>query len=151
MSAQANIVAFDGAVAPVSHTFVGLGNEKDPALGNVAMWREAILANPLYANARITTYSKVLKSGVNRVELRVEVPVMESVGAQNASGYTAPPKVAFTDQVSLVGYFHERSGIANRRLARQLCVNVSNNVSVTTPAATAGVASELFDQNITAS
>lgn len=150
MSAQANIIAFDGAATPVSHTLIPLGAKFDEKLGQVAYWREALTALPIFANVRLTTFFKKLKGGMERVEVRCEVPVMETVMNQNSAGYTAAPKVAYVNQFSLVGYFHERASIAERRLIRQLVVNVGNNVVATTPAATAGVASELVDQGITA-
>lgn len=151
MSAQANIVAFDGAATPVTHTFVPLGSKVDEKLGHLAYWREAVAALPIIANMRLTTYFKKLKNGMERVEVRVEVPVMETVMNQNAAGYTAAPKVAYINQFSLVGYFHERASIAERRLIRQIVINMGNNVVVTTPAATAGVVSELVDSGIVAS
>lgn len=151
MSAQANIVAFDGAATPASHTFIPLGSFQDAKLGNLARWRELLASVPLYANARVTTFDKALKSGVSREEIRVEVPVMESVSGVNAAGYTAAPKVAYINQVSLVAYFDARATPAERRLARQLLVNISNNISTSVVAAVAGVASELVDSGITAS
>lgn len=151
MSAQANITVFDGAAPPVSHTFVPISSTEEALLGTVARWREASLSVPLYANARITTLVKKLnKNGQTRVELRVEIPIMESISGQNAAGYTAAPKVAYTNQVSFVAYFNERATIQERRLAKQLVANLLNNVSTTVTAATAGPASELVDQGITA-
>jgi hypothetical protein len=151
MSAQANILAFDGAATPVLHTFVPLGTTNDPKIGLIAYWREALSALPIMANVRITTFFKKLKNGMERVEVRVEVPVMETISNQNAAGYTAAPKVAYVNQFSLVGYFHERASIAERRLIRQIAVNAGNNVTTTVAAATAGVVSELVDQGIVAS
>lgn len=151
MSTQANIVAFDGAASPVSHTFGPIGAKTDPTLGDVSAWRETISSVPLYANARVTTFNKKLKSGITRCELRVEVPVMESVSGQNAAGYTAAPKVAYTNQVSMVGYFSDRATAAERRLSRQILINIGNNVTTTVAAATSGVASELVDSGISGS
>lgn len=151
MSAQANIIAFDGAPAPVSHTFTPIGTKSDALLGDQAYWRENLTSVPINANAKVSTFSKKLKSGMNRLEIRVEVPVMESVSGNNAAGYTAAPKIAFVDQVSLVSYYHDRSAIANRRLARMLLVNIANNISTSVAAATTGPASELMDVGITAS
>lgn len=151
MSSQANIIAFDGAATPVSHTFTPSGAVVDSVNGYVASWREIIAALPTYAQAKVETTQKQLKSGVWRVSLTVSVPVMESVSGQNAAGYTASPKVAYTNTVSMVGYFHERATPAERRLARQLLVNIGNNISTTVAAAVTGPASELIDSNITAS
>lgn len=95
MSAQANIVAFDGAATPISHTFMPIGVVTDSKIGTIASWREALTSVPLYANASCKTFWKDLKNGKSRVEYRVEVPVMESVSGANAFGYTAAPRVAY--------------------------------------------------------
>lgn len=89
---------------------------------------------------------ETLKSGVVKSETRVEVPVMESISGQNAAGYTAAPKVAYTHTVVFTGWHHERSDVAGRRLARQLLVNLGNNISTSVAAATAGFLPELVDQ-----
>lgn len=151
MSSQASITAYDGAATPVNHTFYPIGNSVDEKLGFVSKWREGLSGVPLYAQPRITTLLKKLKDGKTRCEIRVEVPVMEAVSNQNAAGYTAAPKVAYIDQVSIVGYFHERSPTSGRRLIRMLATNIANNVTTSVAAATSGVSSELFDSEIPAS
>lgn len=152
MSAQANIVAFDGAATPVSHTFVPVSSAKDPKTGElVANWREALSTVPAYAQVQIETRQKRLPSGVYQVVTSVLVPVMESVSGQNAAGYTAAPKVAYTNTVRVIGYFHERSTIAERRLARQLAVNIAGSVATSVAPVSTGPVPELMDQLITAS
>lgn len=145
MSQMANITVFDGAATPVSHTLgmISVTREKGKV---TAFWREAIATLPEYAQVRATMTIEKLKSGVWKTELRVVVPVMEAVSGQNAAGYTAAPKVAYENTVVTTGYFHERSDIAGRRLARQMAINVLGNISTTvTPLAT-GPLPELFDQ-----
>jgi hypothetical protein len=151
MSSQANVTVFDGAATPVSHILEPLGVTSDEQQGLTAAWRENLANVPLGANVRFTTFQKKLKSGVERLELRVEVPVMESVSGQNSAGYTAPPKVAFIDTVSAVCYFSERSTLTNRRLAKQILTNLLGNVATSVAAPTAGVAAELIDKGISAS
>lgn len=148
MSQQANITVFDGAATPVSHTLVGESVERSVEGANVAKWKESLSGVPDYAQVRITTKKRKLPSGVFRVSARVEVPVMESISGQNSSGYTAPPKVAYTDTVEVVGYFHERGTLAGRRLVRQIAVNLCGNVATSVAAATTGPIPELFDQLI---
>lgn len=145
MSQQANVTVFDGAAAPVSHTLVPVGN-KAVKQELIAEWREMLTTVPAYAQIKARTSIVRMNSGIYRVSVTAEVPVMESVSGANAAGYTASPKIAYTNVVQFVGYFHERSTIAERRLARQLLVNFLNNVTVTTPAATTGPVSELVDQ-----
>lgn len=144
MAQIANIVAYDGAATPVLHTFIPVSvvREKDEV---IADWREAIASVPVYAQPRVTMRLKRLGSGVYRVSSRVSVPVMETVGSQNAAGYTAAPKVAYEDTVETIGYFHERSVITGRRLVRQLAVNIDNGVATSVTPVTTGPVADLFD------
>lgn len=144
MSQIANITVFDGAATPVSHTLVAIQVTREK--GKVtAEWRESLASVPAYAQVRATMSIETLKSGVYRVEQKVVVPVMETVSGQNAAGYTAAPKVAYENTVILSAFFHQRSDITGRRLARQLAVNLAGNISTTvTPVAT-GPLPELFD------
>lgn len=144
MSAIANIVAFDGAATPVSHTLTPVSVTRDKGKV-VAEYRENVSNVPNYAQVRVTMSIEKLKSGVYKVEQRTVVPVMESISGQNASGYTAAPKVAYENQVVYTGWFHERSDIVGRRLVRQLGLNIAGNVSTTVAAATTGALPELFD------
>ena len=147
MANIANIVVFDGAAVPVSHTLVPVDVSKDPKTGAiVAVWREQIASLPTYAQVTATArLSKSRRSGVWNVDFRVEVPVMESVSGSNSAGYTAAPKVAYIDTTGIYGHYHERGSIAGRRLSRQIAVNVGNNVSASVAAATTGVLPDLFD------
>lgn len=148
MGQQANIVAFDGALTPVTHTLTGedVGRSADGTVS--ARWKESLPTVPDYAQIRLTQTKRKLKSGVFRVTNRTEVPVMEAINAQNSSGYTAPPKVAYVDTLETVGYFHERSTVTGRRLARQLHINTLGAIATSVAAATTGAAPELFDQLI---
>ncbi len=148
MSAQSNITVFDGAATPVSHTLVGEGIERLQDGTLKATWKESLSGVPDYAQIRIIATKRKLPSGVFRVSMRVEVPVMEAVNGQNSSGYTAPPKVAYVDTTESVGFYHERSVVTGRRLSRQLMVNLMGNISTSVAPATAGPAPELFDQLI---
>lgn len=150
MAQQANITVFDGAATPVTHTLIGEGIERLDDGTVKATWKESLAGVPDYAQIRVTMTKRRLKNGVFRVTCRGEVPVMEAISGQNSSGYTAPPKVAYTDTVDVVGYFHERSVLTGRRLVRQLVINVMGNVSTSVAPATAGHAPDLFDQLISA-
>ncbi len=145
MSAIANLVAFDGAATPVSHTLIpeAVSREKGVVIGE---WREQLASVPKYAQVRASSKLERLKSGVYKAEMRVVVPVMETVTNQNAAGYTAAPKVAYENTGVLTCFFHERSDIAGRRLLRQLMVNILNGVTTTQTVTTTGPAPELIDQ-----
>lgn len=144
MSAISDITVFDGAATPVTHTLkaISVTREKGKV---VADWRENLTTVPVYAQIRVTMTLEKLKSGIYKVDTRVVVPVMETVGAQNAAGYTAAPKVALENTVILTGFFHERSDATGRRLVRQLAVNLGGNITTSVVPATTGPLPELFD------
>lgn len=144
MSQIATLVAFDGQSTPVSHSFLAQDVARDGST-ITASYKEATAGVPDYAQGKVTVKKTRLGSGVNRVSVRVELPVMESVSGQNAAGYTAAPKVAYVDTVEAIGYFSERSVIAGRRSVRQLAVNILGGVTTSVAAGTTGPLSELFD------
>jgi hypothetical protein len=144
MANIANITVFDGAATPVSHTLVPVSVTR--ANGVVtADWREVAAGIPTYAQVRAQMKIERLKSGVYKVEHRTVVPVMESISGQNAAGYTAAPKVAYENTFSTIGYFSERSVVTDRRIARQMHVNIAGNISTSVAAATSGFMPDLFD------
>ena len=144
MSAISSLVFFDGASTPASHTLypVSVSREKQDVLSE---WREALPSVPVDAQVRASQRLSVLKSGVRKCELRVVVPVMETITNANAQGYSAAPKVAYENTYVVTGYFHPRSDLTGRRLARQAIVNVLNGVTTTVTPVTSGPAPELFD------
>lgn len=144
MGQIANIVAYDGASTPALHTLipVSVTKEKNKI---IAVWREATVGVPVYAQVRVTMTLERMRSGVYRTECRVEVPVQEVVTGSNSAGYSAAPKIAYTNTFVSTGLFHERSDVAGRRLVRQLAVNIDGNVATSVTPATAGPLPELFD------
>ncbi len=148
MSQQANITVFDGAASPVSHTLVNEDIVRSADGSTIANWKESLSGVPDYAQIRLRQGKRKLSNGVWQVYTRGEVPVMESVSGVNSSGYTAAPKVAYTDTVQVTGFFHERSLVTGRRLVRQLVLNVGGGISTTVTPVTTGPTPELFDQLI---
>lgn len=145
MSAIANVTVFDGAATPVSHTLVAISVSRESGKV-VAEYREMLSSVPAYAQVRMTVSITTLKSGVYKTECEVVVPVMEAILNQNAAGYTAAPKVAYENKVVTTGYFHQRSNVADRRLARQMAVNIGGGISTSVAPVTTGPFAELFDQ-----
>jgi hypothetical protein len=144
MAAIANIVAYDGAGTPVSHTLlpVSVSREKDKV---TAQWRESASGVPVYAQVRHTMTLERQKSGVYRLSSRTVVPVQEVVTGSNSAGYSAAPKVAYENTIDLVGFFHERSDSSGRRLVRQLALNIAGGISTSVTPVTTGPAADLFD------
>lgn len=144
MSQIANIAVYDGAATPVLHTLVPVSVTREN--GKVkGEWREAVAGVPVNAQVRASMTIERLSSGVYKTEIRVAVPVMETVSGQNAAGYTAAPKVAYENTLVTTGFFHERSDVTGRRLTKQIMANMLNNISTSVAAATAGPVSDLLD------
>lgn len=144
MSQIANIAVYDGAATPVLHTLIPVSVTREG--GKVkAEWREALTGVPVNAQVRCSMVIEKLPSGVYRTETRVAVPVMETVSGQNAAGYTAAPKIAYENTISMTGFFHERSDVAGRRLVKQIAANLLNNISTSVAAASVGPISDLVD------
>lgn len=149
MSNISNIVAFDGSATPVAHTLLPVSVTRTNQ-EVTAEWRENLTTVPMYAQIRCSMKLVRLKSGVYKAEQRVVVPVMESINGANAAGYTAAPKVAYEDTVVVLGFFHERSTEAGRRLVRQLSLNIAGGITTSVAPVTTGPLAELFDKLISA-
>jgi hypothetical protein len=93
----------------VTHTFLPVSNANQNLV-----WRENATGVPIDGQARLTSTWERLKSGDYRLSAKLEVPVMETIGAAAASGYVAAPRVAYV----MVGIFTlfapARSTIADR-------------------------------------
>lgn len=147
MSAISSHAVYDGASTPIAHTFVPLSVSREGA-DVVATWRETGLNAPIIAQPRLTMKMGRSKGGVYRPELKVVVPVMESILNQNAAGYTASPKVAYENTMYVVGLFHERATPTDRRIVRMLVANLLNAVSTSVAAVTSGPGPEMFDLTV---
>lgn len=144
MSSITNITVYDGAATPVLHTLLPVSVTRDNGKV-IAFFRENAASVPLIAQVTAELTLSKTKSGVYKVESRCVVPVMEAVGAQNAAGYTAAPKVAYENTVITTGFFHERSDTVGRRLVRQLSTNIMGSVSTSVAPVTSGPLPDLFD------
>lgn len=145
MSAISNITVFDGAAVPVVHTLTAVSVSRETATRVKGEWRETGLAVPTVAQPRLTVTLERLPTGVYRGERRLVIPVMESISGQNASGYTAAPKVAHELTDVRTSFFHERSDVAGRRLIRQMGTNLDNGIATSVTPVTTGPMAELFD------
>lgn len=144
MAQIAPLTVFDGAAVPVQHIFLAHSVAREGANKVVAKWRENLAGVPVYASPRIDMNMERLKTGVYRTEMRVVVPVMEAVLNQNATGYTAAPKVAYENTFITIGLFHERSDANGRRLVKMIAYNLLANNTGSTPPVAAGVADDLY-------
>lgn len=145
MASISNVVAFDGAATPVSHTFIPVSVSREGKDKIRADYREVFSGAPANAQPRLSITLERLKSGIYRTERRLVVPVMESVSGQNSSGYTAAPKIAHELTDVRIGFYSERSDFAGRRLVRQLGCNIDGNIATSVAPVTTGPIPELID------
>lgn len=109
MGAQTNLLVKDDATSPVEYTFIPVTDTPIP------FWRTSIANVPLEGQMRLYVSAEQLKGGQTKVTAKLEVPVMETLGASGTSaGYVAPPKVAYVNQFFATGIFDKRSTISDR-------------------------------------
>lgn len=144
MGQLADIIAFDGESTPVQHTFIA---DHVEYTGNdlIASWQEKVVGVPEYAQGSIILSRRKANSGMVRIGMKVNLPVMESVSGQNLSGYTAAPKVAYVDSYEGVQWVHSRSLAQGRNNVKSIMRNILTNTSVTGPAIASGV---LYDAQV---
>lgn len=148
MSAIADIVVYDGEATPVSHTFKAVHVRMTKDNVQEAFYRESISGIPLEAQPTLRLTSALLPSGIRRLACRIEIPVMESVAGNNAAGYTAAPKVAYTVTAEYVTYTPSRATSMQRRNLRHMVQNLFRNIQTTSGPYTGGPVNELMDEVI---
>lgn len=126
MAAIANIVINDGQATPVAHTFYPQASDPD------AVYRESLSGIALIGNGTLKATVKLSAAaeGLNRVRLVLALPALETVTAQNSAGYTAAPKVAYTNTVSMDFILPNRGTAAQRKDLRVLASNLLLNAQV---------------------
>lgn len=144
MAALADLAVYDGESTPVLHTFVA-DHVEYTGSDLIATWQEKVVGVPEYAQGTIVLTRRKASSGMVRVGMKVNLPVMESVSGQNLSGYTAAPKVAYVDSYEGVQWVHSRSLAIGRQNAKSIFRYLISNAVATTPAITAGV---LYDAQV---
>jgi hypothetical protein len=104
MGAMTNLLLKDDATAPVEYTFIPISDTPNP------VWRTAIAGVPFEGQMRLNITSEQVKSGDYKYTIKLEVPVMETLGASGTSaGYVAPPKVAYTNTFISTMFMSARS------------------------------------------
>jgi hypothetical protein len=122
MSAIANIAVLDGESTPVTHTFYPIQSGPD------SFWRESIAALSLIGQSTIKlTFRQDPRSGLFRQTWVLETPALETAGSQNAAGYTAGPKVAYSSKYKVDVIHHNRSSTQFRKNARVMASNLLLN------------------------
>ena len=124
MAQIANIVVKDGAATPLDHTFIPI------ATAPKAMYREGISNLPLVGQGQVMIGSAVPGAVLQRVKMTLALPALETVTGQNADGYTAAPRVAYTNTVQVEFILPSRGTAQQRKDLRVMLSNLLMNGQV---------------------
>jgi hypothetical protein len=127
MAAMTNILVKDDATTPVEWTLQPITDTPNP------QWRASASGIPLGGQPRFSVSTEEVKSGAWKVTAKLEVPVMETLGASGTSaGYVAPPAVAYTNTAIYTQFVDKRSTIADRANLLKMMVGALQGASSTT-------------------
>nr|URG15983.1 MAG: coat protein [Leviviridae sp.] len=128
MAAMTNLLVKDDTVTtPVEFTLVPVTDRPDP------LWRAQVANVPIEGQITLTASWEQLKSGVHKLTAKLEVPVLETLGASGTSaGYVAPQKVAHKTTCIFTMFASPRSTTQNRADALKMAVGILQGASSTT-------------------
>lgn len=137
MSAMTNILVKDDAATPVEHTFVPVTDTPAP------IWRDSVANLSFEGQATVTVVANERqKNGTYRRVLKVEIPVMETLGASGTSaGYVASQKVAYRETLLVTQYSDGRSTAADRANGLKMLAGLIQGASSVTATGTLDQAS----------
>ncbi len=126
MAAMTNLLVKDDGT-PTEFTLVPVTDTPNP------LWRAGVANVPVDGQPRLTLSQERVKSGDYKVTAKLEVPVMETLGASGTSaGYVAPPSVAYV-MVGIVTMFAPaRSTTADRANLVRMVIGILQGASSTT-------------------
>lgn len=125
MSQISTITILDGEATPVSHNFLPV------ASGAESFWREAISGVPLIGQPTVTSrLTSKPTDAVQKVVTTIELPVLEVVTGQNAAGYSAAPKIAFTCKKIETWFLPARATAQQKKNLRVLANNLNANAQL---------------------
>jgi hypothetical protein len=123
MSAIAPITVNDGQATPAAHTF-------NPVTSAPPVYREAQAGLPINGQGLLNIIVSPAQKGLQKVRIVLSAPALETATAANAQGYTAAPKVAYTNKVDATFILPERGTSAQRKDLRKLFLNLLDNAQV---------------------
>lgn len=136
MSAMTTLLIKDDAATPEESTLVPVTDTPYP------QWRGNKSNIPLNAQMRLQATIDKVKTGL-KLSLKLEVPVMETLGASGSSnGYVAPPKVAYTTTMIITMFADNRSTLEDRVNALKLAIGLAQGATSTTGTGTLTQASD---------
>lgn len=136
MAVMTNLLVKDDANPLVELTLVPITDTPEP------LWRSNLASVPFEGQVRLTQSIVKQKNGSYKITAKLEVPVMETLGASGTSaGYVAPPKVAYVTTAILTLFADRRSTIADRSNTMKLMVGLIAGATSTTATGTINGAS----------
>lgn len=127
MGAMTNLLVKDDAATPIEITMIPVTDTPD------SIWRGTQAGVPLSGQSRFTLTETELKNGSIKMSAKLEVPVMETLGASgSSSGYVAPPKVAYVTTCIFTMFADGRSTSQDRANAMKMAVGLLQGASSTT-------------------
>jgi hypothetical protein len=119
MSAIGNLVIQDGQGTPVTHTFYPIQS------GALSLWRENQSTLPIIGQGTVAVNVKIdTKGGLNKVRVTMDLPALETATDANSAGYTAAPKVAYSNKVTMEFFLPSRGTSAQRKDLRVLIADL---------------------------
>lgn len=128
MAVQANILVKDDAATPVEYTFIPVTDKN-----GLPFWRTNVANVPFEGQMRLWMSEELLKSGDYKRTMKLEVPVMETLGtAGTSAGYQAAPKVAYVETHIWTSYSSRRSTQADRANSFRIAHGIAGGAYSTT-------------------
>jgi len=124
MSAISAITIADGKATPVNHVYQPIES------GMASLYRTQDSALPLIGQEVLKVSQKTLNANVKSVTVELVLPALETATGNNSSGYTAAPKVAYTNRVVMTFMLPDRGTAAQRTDLRTLAKNALANAQV---------------------
>lgn len=121
------LVKDDTVTTPLEFTFQPVSDTPMP------LWRTAQTNVPVEGQMRLAFDVADWKSGGYKTTMKLEVPVMETLGASGTSaGYIAPPKVAYVNTLIVTSFSDRRSTLQDRANLLKIGVGLLQGASATT-------------------
>nr|QDH87203.1 MAG: hypothetical protein H2Rhizo331451_000003 [Leviviridae sp.] len=131
MGAMTNMLVKDDATTPIELTFEPVTDTPIP------FYRANLAGVPFEGQPRIYLSEEKLNSGAYKRTMKVEIPVMETLGTSGTSaGYQAAPAVAYVDTIIITMFAHQRSTIADRANLLKVGIGLAQGASSTTATGT---------------
>jgi len=126
MANMTNIIVKDDASTPKAWTLIPITDNPIP------FWRANDVALPIEGQPRLYASVEKVKSGGYKISAKLEVPVMETLGASGAAtGYVAPQKVAYVNSGFVTVIADARSTAADRMNVLRMLIGVCQGATST--------------------